>query len=142
LRAKYSPKTAAAIGIENLEKPLIQAAIQKSFTERSQRTEIDQDRTLKELGRLGFSDLRKFFNPDGSIKNITDLDDDAAAAISSIEVGEITDGKEKTVIGYTRKIKLWDKNSALEKIAKHLGMLVDRKIISGTIKLEDIVAGD
>src|SRR5690606_30103332 len=29
-------------------------------------------------------------------------------------------------VEYVHKIKFWDKNSALEKIARHLGMFVDR----------------
>ncbi|TIS12579.1 MAG: terminase small subunit, partial [Mesorhizobium sp.] len=29
-------------------------------------------------------------------------------------------------VEYVTKIKVWDKNSALEKIAKHLGLFVDR----------------
>ena len=31
-----------------------------------------------------------------------------------------------TVVEHVHKIRLWDKNSALEKLAKHLGMFVER----------------
>jgi phage terminase small subunit len=86
------------------------------------------EKTITELSRLGFSDIRKFFNPDGSLKNITDLDDDSAAAISSVEVEELFDrsGKDRVWVGYTKKLKLWDKNSALEKIGKHLKMFIEK----------------
>jgi hypothetical protein len=31
-------------------------------------------------------------------------------------------GKDRRLIGYTKKLKLWDKNAALDKAAKHLGL--------------------
>lgn len=128
LRAGYSKKTAPFIGAENLKKPQIQFAIQQAMEERAKRTEIDQDKTLKELGRLGFSDIRKYFNDDGSLKNITELDDDAAAAVASVEVDELYEGsgKDRVQIGFTKKFKFWDKNSALEKIGKHLKMFTEK----------------
>jgi phage terminase small subunit len=49
---------------------------------------------------------------------VHELDDATAAAIKSIEVGWVmTEGK---VIGRMCKIKLWDKNSAQERLFKHL----------------------
>jgi phage terminase small subunit len=35
------------------------------------------------------------------------------------------------VVEHVHKLKVWDKNSALEKIAKHLGMFIDRHEHSG-----------
>src|SRR3546814_2034996 len=65
---------------------------------------------------------------------IADLDDDTAAAVASVEVvtkpGEV-DADGKRTVEHAHKIKFWDKNSALEKIAKHLGMFVDRVEHSG-----------
>lgn len=128
IRSGYSEKTAYSSGQRLLKNVEIQAKIQDAMNERAVRTEIDQDRVLKELGRLGFSDIRKYFNDDGSLKNIADLEEDAAAAVSSVEVDELFDGggKDRVKIGYTRKIKFWDKNSALEKIGKHLKMFTDK----------------
>lgn len=89
----------------------------------SQTLTISLERTLQEIARLALFDTRKLFNPDGSLKPIHELDDDAAAAIASIEVEEINvgSGEERKTIGYTRKVKVWDKNPALEKLMKHLG---------------------
>ena len=44
----------------------------------------------------------------------------AAAALASVEVDELRE--EGAVVGVTQKIKFWDKNSAIEKAMKHLGM--------------------
>lgn len=56
------------------------------------------------------------FDEDGNIKQISDLDDDAAAALASFEVDEIAvgTGKDKMVIGHTKKFKAWDKKGALD----------------------------
>lgn len=93
--------------------------------------EIDIARTLKELVRIGTSDIRKALTPGGSLTDPQDWDDDFAAAVSSIEVvtntgerGKDEDGRK--VVEHTHKIKMWDKVSALEKIAKHLGMFIGK----------------
>lgn len=48
-RAGYSEKTATAIAAENLTKPNIAAAIATAMKARSARTQIDQDRIVREL---------------------------------------------------------------------------------------------
>jgi phage terminase small subunit len=68
---------------------------------------------LEEVRRLSFSDPRKLFRKDGTPIPITELDDDTAAMISAIEVD--ADGR-------LTRIRLWDKNAALEKAMKHLGL--------------------
>jgi hypothetical protein len=50
---------------------------------------------------------------DGSLIPIVELDEDAAGMIAAIEVDE--DGR-------TTKVRLWDKNQALEKALKYLGL--------------------
>ncbi len=79
---------------------------------------------LREVARLVFVDPRKFFNENGQLKHVTELDDDSAACLSSFEVEEVFDGRgrERVQTGVLKKIKLWDKNSAMEKLMKHLGL--------------------
>lgn len=93
------------------------------------RAEIDVARVLKELVRLGTSDIRDAFTDGGSLKDPKDWTDDFAASVASVEVvtkpGETDDDGNRTV-EHVHKIKVWDKNSALEKLAKHLGMFIDR----------------
>ena len=80
---------------------------------------LSTERTLLEVARLAYSDPRKFYNIDGSLKSILELDDDCAATIASVEWDEIK--AEGQVIGLTRKLKQWDKNAALEKAMKFHG---------------------
>lgn len=56
IRAGYSPKTAEAIGFENLRKPKIDSEIQKAMSERSQRTEITADMVLQRWWDLATAD--------------------------------------------------------------------------------------
>lgn len=112
--------------------------------------EIDSARVLKELTRIGLSDLRRAFGPDGQLLPPGQWDDDFAAAVASIEVvtrqapggsderrerqghgGALKRRKAGVPIEHVHKIRLWPKNAALETIAKHLGMLVERHEHSG-----------
>lgn len=128
-RAGYSQNTAQQMGWENLSKPLIADAIAKAKAERSKRTEVTQDKVLRELARIGFSDLRNVMNEGGSLANPDSWDDDTAASIGSIELvtrtaGFDSDGNRE--VEYVSKIKTWDKGAALEKLARHLGMFDGR----------------
>jgi hypothetical protein len=88
--------------------------------------DITIERTLKEVARVAYADPGRLFNPDGSMKAIADMDADTRALIASVETTEEQgstgeDGQAGSTIR-TRKVKLWDKNSALEKLLKHLGL--------------------
>lgn len=95
--------------------------------------EISVARVLQEIGRLGFADLRKAFDADGRLKRPQEWDDDFAASVASIEV--VTRNLGEREVEYVHKIKTWDKNSALEKLAKHLNMFVERQEISGRLEV-------
>jgi phage terminase small subunit len=123
IRAKYSADSAGSIGHENLKKPEIAVAIKQAEQEMYLRLGISQERVLREYSRLAFSDTRVYFNEDGSLKQLHELDDHAAAALAGVEVDEIFEstptGKQK--IGETKKIKLWDKLKALDRLSEYTG---------------------
>lgn len=149
IRAGYSQKTAYSVGHENLSKPEIADAIAEAKAERSRRTQVTQDQVIRELARLGFSDLRKVMTKDGALLSPEEWDDDTAAAISSLEVVTVhkgdEDGEGRKVPERVHKIKVWDKNSALEKLGKHLGLYTDKLSIGGDpdnpIKTEEVGQG-
>lgn len=136
LRAGYNAKTARSMGCENLTKPNIQACLQAEMSKRETRTEITQDRVLKEYARLAFLDPRKFFNKNGSLKSVVDLDDDTAACLAGMDVisRSTMEGDEPEQI---KKIKIIDKKGALDSVAKHLGMF-DRKETGEADKMIDV----
>lgn len=133
IRARYSEKTARQIAARLLSNVNIQEAIQEALKGREKRTEITIDKVLKEYARLGFLDPRKFFNADGSPRDITELDDDTAAALAGFEVMEVWEGQgdNRTFVGYLKKYKLVDKKGALDSIGKHLGMFTEKMEITG-----------
>lgn len=93
------------------------------------RAEVSVARVLSELSRLGFSDLRKAFSREGRLLRPEEWPEDFAAAVASVEV--VTRNLGEGEVEHVHKIRLWDKNSALEKIAKHLGMFVERMELTG-----------
>ena len=130
IRAGYSERTAYSIAQENLKKPEIQEYIDKLVKEREKRTEITQDRVLKELAKLAFVDPRKFYDSEGKLIPVHDLDDDSAAALAGFEV-IITNAENEKGLVVTKKIKIADKKAALDSIARHLGMFINKTEITG-----------
>lgn len=117
-RAGYSPKTVEQQGSRLLGNVKVAAAIERAKAARSIRTQIKADRVLEELARVGLFDLRKAakWGPGGvTLKNSTDLDDDTAAGIASVE-------SKPSEFGDSIKIKAHDKISALKLLGDHLGL--------------------
>ncbi|WP_046901038.1 terminase small subunit [Gluconobacter oxydans] len=122
IRAGYSEKTAGQFAFGLLKKIEIQSAISEGQKARSARTKISQDRVIQEIARLGLSDVRKLFNDGGRLLQPHEWDDDTAAAVASIEVDQRKEPGEGGEQYTVTKIKAWDKNAALEKLCKHLGL--------------------
>ena len=138
IRAKYSKKTAGAIGEENLKKPDIAKAIQAEMDKRGKRTEITADKVLQELAKLGFADIRNVFNEHGQLLPIHMLPAEVAASISSIEVVTTRiPGSDPVEVEHTSKIKFWDKRGSLELLGKHLKLFTDKVEISGRLSFRE-----
>lgn len=131
IHAGYSPKTAYKIGAENLQKPQIASLLAEKTSviaarqdERLAAMELTKERVQREIARISFFDARKMFHADGKPKDITELDDDTAACIVGLDVLEEWEGtgEDRVLVGHVKKYKIADKNSALDKAAKILGM--------------------
>lgn len=90
---------------------------------------ITESQVLAEAARIGFSDPRKLFDDDGNILPVKQWSDALAAAVKSIKVTSRktiteTDSENHSVITETAvvEVAMWDKNSALEKLFKHMGL--------------------
>ena len=134
IRAGYSKKTAAVVGYENLTKPHIAEAIEKSMEERQKRIHITQDRVLQELSRIAFFDIRKLYREDGTLKRMNELDDESAAVLSGVDVIETHIQDSENTATQTKKVKVFDKTAALTLAMRHLGILNDKVEHSGEIK--------
>lgn len=119
INAGYSKKTARQTGAEILTKPYIKEYIEARKEKAVEKSEITIDRIQQEYARIAFFDIRRIYNADGTLIPIKDLDDDTAAAISSIEsIQELYRGK---TTGTTKKVKGFDKIRALDGLGKILG---------------------
>lgn len=120
IKAGYAPSSAAAAAGKLLHSPLVRLLIDEFLERQAARTGLNAERVLNEVRRVAFADMRKLYRPDGTLKSPAEWDDDTAAMVAAVESVEIAGEKDATL--YTKKVKLWDKNSALEKAMKHLGM--------------------
>lgn len=122
--AGYSARTARQIGSRLLSKVDIQQVIYQRQQVRAEKSDVDAALVIRELARLGFSNVQGLFTDGSQLRDIGELTEDMARAVASVEVVRRRT-EEKGVEEYLHKIKLWDKNSALEKIAKCLGMYAE-----------------
>lgn len=136
INAGYSEKTAKEIASENLTKPHIQEYLSKLIEKDAESVGITKERVMQEIGRLAFADHRKFFDDNGNLKPIKDLDDEAASILAGFEVTEETEWVEgaKSVTGFTKKIKTYDKTKALEMLAKHFKIYTDAPVTNNNLK--------
>lgn len=105
------------------------------------RKEHAHEHVIRELMIWIKADITKAFNDDGSMKALKDIPEDVRKFIAGVEIEELFagTGKNKIEIGILRKVKFFDKGRGLELMAKHLGMLVDKREISGKLTLEDLL---
>jgi len=150
-RAKYSAHTAAQQASRLFSNVKIQARIAELKAIRNERTRVTQDRVVKELAMLGFSDLKNYITIDpltGAIqaKGFENMPPGESRALKAIKedraIKEDADGKGVTVYDKV-SFTMHDKIRALEILAKHLGMLVERHEMmgegGGPIKIEYVL---
>lgn len=131
IRAGYSASTAKQIGSRLLTNVDVKNYIKELQEKADNKLEITRERVLAEYSKIGFSDIRKIFNKNGTLKAIHELDADTAAAIASIEVYHIKGIK-------TTSIKLLDKTKALDSLCKVLGYNAAEKVetsVQGSVML-------
>ena len=85
-------------------------------------------RVLLELKRMSTVDPALAYDDNNCLVDVKNIPAEMRACIAEISVFEEFQGagKDREFIGYTRKVKFWDKNSALEKLGKTLALFVER----------------
>ena len=136
-----SEETARVNGSKLLTNTNVAEEIQKRMDERAKRTEITQDKVLKEIARMAFTDItsivsvKKFKINIGEyskvvIKDFSELTEDQRVCIS---------GVKETKLGI--EVSFCSKERALELLGRHLGMFNDKLQISGEVKTGNPFAG-
>lgn len=138
IRAGYSRKTASSQGERLLRNVEVQKYIQERQKDLQKKVSVTQQMVVEQFRKIAFSDIRKFYNQDGSLKKITELDEDSAAAIAGVEVDELWEGfgEQRSQVGITKKIKRWDPTKALDSLARHLGMFNDKITLNADDELK------
>jgi len=116
-RAGYSPKSAFRMGQENMQKPAVLGALQSQLNEKYKKLDISSDRILNEYARCAFYKISDYFDDNGMLKEISEIPEDAVAAIHGLEVISTQDGDTKI-----SKFKLPDKAKHLEALSKYQGL--------------------
>ena len=120
--AGYSDKTATVQASTLLGNPNVVTLTGHYIALAAQQTEIDTVQVLKELGRVGFSNIKDFVKWKGNVLTVKDSDDIPSHLTACIQ--EIT--KTEGPYGTTIKIKLYSKLDALGKIGQYLKMFSDK----------------
>lgn len=136
IRAGYVCKNenvAAASAAKLLRNPKIQDKIQKEMKKREKRTEITQDRVLKEIADLAFTDrtdIVNFNNKRLVISNFDELTPSQRACIS---------GVKETKFGI--EVTFYNKEKALELLGRHLGMFTEKLEVKGDMNVNNPFGG-
>ena len=142
IRAGYSPMNAAKKGYCLLQEPKIHAAIKKAMDARAKRTEITQDRVLKEIAKLAFANMLDYMTvtDDGTAYvDLSEMTRDQAAAIQELNVETYIEPGKRGKAVKKIKFKLADKKGNLEMCCRHLGMFNDKLDINmPTVKVVDL----
>lgn len=136
IKAGYGKKGAAVQGCRMLQDERIKAHIAALAKPALDKFEVTAERIMQEFARIAFQNPKLFYDEKGNFKHIHDLDDDAAAALASMESFEEYDGHgdDREATGMVRKIKTWDKVQALINLAKFAKMYPETNVkLSGTV---------
>jgi len=130
IRAGYSKNGASVQGSRLLAKANIQNAIAALRKERADRYEVSADNVLRELAKIGFANIGDYVDTTGELPAIDfeGITRDQLAAVSEITVDTrkefegFGDDREHVADVDKVKLKFHSKQSALEALAKNLGL--------------------
>ena len=132
IAAGYAPAGAHVTASRLLSQSKIAKQIDTRLAKAAEITGLSLERTLLEVARVAYSDPRRYWRPDGSMVPQSEWTEGMAAAVASVEEGP--DG--------AKKLKLWDKNAALDKAMRHLGLYErDNRQQAASYALQVVVVG-
>jgi phage terminase small subunit len=106
--------------------PNLVKRVQELVAQRLMAAGVTAERTKHEIARVAYADVRKIFTADGQLKPIHEIDDDTAAAITSITVQRKNIGTQREPeFVDVMKIKFASKMDALGLLAKHFKLVND-----------------
>ncbi len=136
VRAGYSPNGSKVTANKMLNMPAVKDLINKAKIERSERTKIDADFVLLQLGDMQKAMISEILNDDGGLKDISEWPDVWQRMVVGIDVFEEYDGsgKDKTLIGYTKRVKLMDRTRILHMLGQHVAVNAFKETVDVNVK--------
>lgn len=140
--AGYSAATAGQTGYKLLKKAQIQSELATLREKLLSKLEISAEKVLQGLAELAFFDPRKMFNPDGSMKKLTEMDEATVHALSGMDVEKLFKhfGKgQAEEVGTITKVRLADRGLNLERLGRHLKLFTDKLEVDGKLSMATVV---
>lgn len=140
-KAGFAESVALTRSSTLLKEPHIQERISELKAPAMDRLAASAEHVINELHRIATCDIIGVFDDQMRLKPLADIPEDVRRCIQAIEVEELFDGQgqERIQIGYTKKVKFWDKNKGLELLGKHFKLYTDKHEVSGGLTLEALV---
>jgi phage terminase small subunit len=97
--------------------------------------EITEQRIMKELGHLGFFNIKRLYNEDGRLLEPHELDDDIAAAVTKVKETVLRSDKESGDVVIKREYEMADKKGALQLLgnSRSIQMFREHKVIDSSL---------
>lgn len=118
--AGYSEATARFKASELLREPTIKAYIDEQRHIIETEMGVTRERLIKEIAALCYTNPKNYYLPENRLMDVAQMDDEHAAAVSSVKTYEDRSGGE--VVGHVQELKFHDKLKALEMLGKILGV--------------------
>lgn len=131
-KAGYDNGNAASYAVYLLKNPNITQYINECKADLSKRIGVSAEMIAREYMKMAFVDISEVISEDGNLKQVSEMGDNAKAAISSIKVNEINSPDKLPVV--VKEIRLHSKIDSLDKLAKMIG-------VDGVSKQEMTVKG-
>lgn len=110
--------SAAASGYEWLRRTEVKAALRARALVQAAKSEMSAQRTLEEIRRRAFGDIRQLFDESGRLLPIVALDAETASILAAAEVIRRDDGESSL-----HKVKLVNKMEAVRMAAQHFKLM-------------------
>jgi hypothetical protein len=126
VRPRVTPKAASVAAGYLLANAGVRAFIKAKMAQVAERVSFEVEDVIRQLVAIAGADLADFIDIDGSLLPIHAMPRHARSALASVKLSKKNltagDGVTEDVV----EIKLWDKNRALETLARVMGMIIDR----------------
>nr|DAF37691.1 MAG TPA: Terminase small subunit [Caudoviricetes sp.] len=138
IRAGYSERSARSIAGRLLTKDNIQREISRRQKDLQRRTEVSQERVVKELARVAFADATDYVQVETRTVEKNDGTELSYQTVTLTETAELSADQRAAIAGIKQgangvEVKLHDKIKALELLGRHIGMFNDKLEVKATV---------